>query len=350
MDVTENDNVPEIGAAMEIDNEIHDVTKDTTTNGDSVLASSSVITATISVSLHPLVILNVSEHWTRIRAQECASQNGSNFNNSQQQQQTKVFGALIGKQKGRNIEIMNSFELKLDIINNAPLVDMDFYRSKEAQFKQVFAEMEFLGWYTNGDAANKNDMLIHKQMVEINESCLFLKLNPLGRHTGLPIKIYESIIDMVAGAPTMLFVDVPYTLATEEAERIVLDHMARMTSTSHNGENVNSVVTEHLRVQHSAVKMLRDRIKLILDFVKDVKNKNIPANHEILREILNLCHRLPIISSDTFNEDFYIQCNDVALITYLGTLTKCSNSINQYANKFNILLDRPGTGRRMRLY
>ncbi|OTF76199.1 COP9 signalosome complex subunit 6-like protein [Euroglyphus maynei] len=348
MDVSENDNnvVTEVAAAMEIDGN-EDVNKDTN-NGETILVSSSTIAATISVSLHPLVILNVSEHWTRIRAQECV-QNGNNAQ-QQQQPQTKVFGALIGKQKGRNIEIMNSFELKSDIIDNAPVVDMDFYRSKEAQFKQVFAEMELLGWYTNGDSANKNDMIIHKQMVEINENCLCLKLNPLSRHTGLPIKIYESIIDMVACAPTMLFVEVPYTLATEEAERIVLDHMARMTSTSHNGENVNSVVTEHLRVQHSAVKMLRDRIKLILDFVKDVKNKNIPANHEILREILNLCHRLPLISSDTFNEDFYIQCNDVALITYLGTLTKCTNSINQYANKFNVLLDRTGRRSFLSLY
>ena len=35
---------------------------------------------------------------------------------------------------------------------------------------------------------------------------------------------------------TMLFVELPYTLATEEAERIGLDHMARM-STNESGES-----------------------------------------------------------------------------------------------------------------
>ena len=146
----------------------------------------------------------------------------------------------------------------------------------------------------------------------------------------------------------MLFVNIPYTLATEEAERIGLDHMARMTSTAHNGEGSNSVVTDHLRVQYNAVKMLRDRIRLVLDFIKDTKDKKIPVNHDILRDIFNLCHRLPIINSDGFNEDFYIQCNDVALLSYLGSLTKCSNTINQYVSKFNIMLDRQGIGRRMR--
>lgn len=30
----------------------------------------------ISLSLHPLVIMNISEHWTRIRAQEGSAQQG----------------------------------------------------------------------------------------------------------------------------------------------------------------------------------------------------------------------------------------------------------------------------------
>lgn len=42
------------------------------------------------------------------------------------------------------------------------------------------------------------------------------------------------------------------------------------------------------------------------------------------------------------------QCNDVGLMAYLGTITKTCNSMNQFINKFNILYDRQGIGRRMR--
>lgn len=43
----------------------------------------------------------------------------------------------------------------------------------------------------------------------------------------LPIQLFESVIDIVAGEATMLFVPLVYILATEEAERIGVDHVAR---------------------------------------------------------------------------------------------------------------------------
>jgi len=160
--------------------------------------------------------------------------------------------------------------------------------------------------------------------------------------------MYESVIDVVNGEATLLFVQLEYTLVTEEAERIGLDHMARLSSTQSSAESTNSVVAEHLRCQMNAVKMLRDRVRLIRDYVKDTQAKQIPWNHDILRDAFNLSHRLPVVSSDIFKDEFYNQCNDVALMTYLGMITKGSNSMNQFVNKFNVLYDRQGMGRRMR--
>ena len=73
---------------------------------------------------------------------------------------------------------------------------------------------------------------------------------PGASSTDLPVSLYESVIDMVnlqvetkfeqnnlsplfknrshcIKQARMLFVKLPYTLATEEAERIGLDHVAR---------------------------------------------------------------------------------------------------------------------------
>lgn len=44
-----------------------------------------------------------------------------------------VVGALIGKQRGRNLEIMNSFELVVHIIDNEFIVDKEYYNTKEDQ-------------------------------------------------------------------------------------------------------------------------------------------------------------------------------------------------------------------------
>ena len=46
-----------------------------------------------------------------------------------------VLGAIIGKQKGRNIEVMNSFELVFTYVDGHIVIDTDYYQVKEEQCK-----------------------------------------------------------------------------------------------------------------------------------------------------------------------------------------------------------------------
>lgn len=48
--------------------------------------------------------------------------------------------------------------------------------------KQVFSDMDFIGWYTTGDTPTSIDIKIHKQICDINESPLLLKLNPYDKN------------------------------------------------------------------------------------------------------------------------------------------------------------------------
>ncbi|XP_046639924.1 COP9 signalosome complex subunit 6-like [Daphnia pulicaria] len=305
-------------------------TEENNQNVNHVMASSGA-TGSISVLLHPLVVMNISEHWTRVRAQEGKAQ--------------QVIGALIGKQKGRSLEIMNSFELVFTVIENV-VIDRDYYNTKEEQFKQVFSDMDFLGWYTTGDSPNESDIHVHKQICEINESPVILKLNPFTRNADLPVTMYESVIDLVNGEATMLFVELTYTLATEEAERIGVDHVARMAS----GDSAeSSQVAEQLQAQHNAVKMLANRVRLILEYIRAMERGEVPKSHEVLREAKSLTHRLPVLNSEIFQEEYYTQYNDVLLQTYLASITKACHDLHQFVTKFNILCDRQGImGRRMR--
>ena len=83
--------------------------------------------ASLAVALHPLVIMNISEHWTRNKAQEGRP--------------VQVYGAIIGKQVGRDIEVMNSFELDYATIDGDVVIDRDYYAVKESQFKQVSMDL-----------------------------------------------------------------------------------------------------------------------------------------------------------------------------------------------------------------
>jgi len=283
----------------------------------------------VSVSLHPLVIMNISEHWTRFKVQHSCPK--------------KVFGAIIGKQKGRNIEVMNSFELDVTEIDGQMIVDRDYYNLKEEQFKQVFSDMDFLGWYSSGDFPTKVDADVHKQILDIYESPLFLQLNPGAKNSDIPLTMYESLYDIVKGEAKMLFVKLNYSLATEEAERIGLDHVARITSVAGDAESQVSKVSEHFLAQHSAIKMLASRVSLVLDYVKAVEAGELPHNHEILREAKALADRLPVVmeaataGTSRFDPEFYTQCNDVALMTLMGTIQKSCSDLNGFITKFNVM-------------
>ena len=116
-----------------------------------------------------------------------------------------MFGALIGKQNGRDIKLMNSFELALDhqlSTSEAMVIDIEYYKMKEEQFKQVFSDTDFLGWYSTGDQPTMLDINVQKQICNILESPLFLQLSPGKQNTtDLPVSLYESvsIMDMIGG-------------------------------------------------------------------------------------------------------------------------------------------------------
>lgn len=180
-----------------------------------LLATSSVLAGpatipSVTVSLHPLVIMNMSEHWTRIRAQEGSKQQGTHLLafyawslciHSMFFRTYIVIGALIGKQKGRNIEVMNSFELKFEFVEKDIIINQEYYTTKEEQCmvwyvhlrvitmyiyrfadKQVFSDLDFLGWYTTGDGPTEQDIKVHKQICIINECPILLQMNPQTRN------------------------------------------------------------------------------------------------------------------------------------------------------------------------
>ncbi len=53
-----------------------------------------------------------------------------------------MFGALLGKQEGRNVEITNSFEVKWTLAeDNRVLIEEAFFRAREAQCTLPFPSL-----------------------------------------------------------------------------------------------------------------------------------------------------------------------------------------------------------------
>lgn len=70
--------------------------------------------------------------------------------------------------------------------------------------------------------------------MEVNESPLYLLLDTAAcvkaTTKELPISIYESELHVINDQPTHLFVKLSYKIETGEAERIAVDHVAKVSS------------------------------------------------------------------------------------------------------------------------
>lgn len=290
-------------------------------------------TSGLSVSLHPLPILNISEHLTRRKLQTNT-------------QDPFVLGALLGTQNGREVEIVNTFELAVE--NNGESVDHSFLVSRRDQYKQVFPSLELIGWYTIALRPTSKHISLHEQFTKYCPSPLLLLLQPILTFASsadtnaqtLPFKAYEPSIEIKERVSRSVYIEVPYKVETGEAERIAVDWTAR-------GGGSGTSLDSHLQTQRSAVKMLHERILVLVKYVEDVISGQAPKDDAILRSLAALIASLPVTESKAFRREFNTEYEDVQLTAFLSSLTKSSNILNDLVDK-HLALTAPRDDRSLR--
>lgn len=97
----------------------------------------------------------------------------------------------------------------------------------------------------------------------------------------LPFKAFEPTIEIRERKSRSVFVEASYTVETGEAERIAVDWTAKGGEGGTTREytprcnvsgvsNPSSLVESHLQSQRAAVKMLHDRILVLVKYVTEV--------------------------------------------------------------------------------
>ncbi|KAF7306618.1 COP9 signalosome complex subunit 6 [Mycena indigotica] len=287
------------------------------TDEPSVVSSS---TATgLTLSLHPLPILNISEHLTRLKLQ---TNSPSPF----------VLGALLGTQNGREVEIVNTFELAVE--NGGEVVDHGFLVSRRDQYKQVFPSLEFIGWYTVAQRPTSRHIALHEQFTGYCSTPLLLTLQPAMslvassdvNAQNLPFKAYEPTIELRDRKSRSVFIEVPFSVETGEAERIAVDWTAR-------GGGSGTSLESHLHTQRAAVKMLHDRIMVLVRYVSELVAGRAHKDHATLRALSALIASLPATENLAFRQEFETEYEDVQLTAFLSSLTKSANILNDLVDK-----------------
>ncbi|KAK4939302.1 hypothetical protein LTR10_020391 [Elasticomyces elasticus] len=190
----------------------------------------------LTVSLHPLVLLTVSDQITR---------------QSVRKQKTPVAGALLGQQRGREITAEHAFPVELIHTSEGKWqFNEEWMEMRIQQYKDVHKApaLECVGWFTLCPESGPlpEQVPLQKQAVTFSgDSAILLALHPesitAGETTGgkLPISVYESVLEgdhpkdegsmQVDGQESsdIKFRHLPYTIDTDETEMIAIDYVAK---------------------------------------------------------------------------------------------------------------------------
>ena len=223
-----------------------------------------------SVFLHPLVILNVSDHWTR-----------SQMRCKGELKKERVVGALMGTQSGKNVTIRNSFAVPW--LQEAGRPDWNYLIEKMGWQKQVYENYEVLGWYSAGAFDLEEDMEIHRQLMALE---LMNEIDPLyfcidGYEDGsskstkvlqtLPVKIFQAEVKQKLGSDELrhVFNQAAFIIVTEESERIAVDEIAK--SSSVDNQSGSSGFNAHLKTLDHSLSHMIAHVDILLDYLRRIQ-------------------------------------------------------------------------------
>lgn len=277
------------------------------------------------LSIHPLVVLNIADHYNRF--------------SSQRSPLDKVRGVIIGNHCGKNgqeYELVNSFEMPIACDPGDGGLDAQFVLRKHYQYQQVFKNQEILAWYIVGSAVDESWTRLHAQLSQIADSSVFLivfdafALRGGDESQKLPITAYEH-----TPTSTPPFTQVAFRLQTEEAEHVAL---ASTTGPGSFGGVAASSIQPFLAGQTRALEMLHKRLATIKSFLLSVAEGKQELDRALLRRIQAVVCSLPIFDqSSPVQALLQLERDSSLLTTQLSLIFEGLTVLESAVSKHNAL-------------
>jgi COP9 signalosome complex subunit 6 len=358
------------------------------------LVTSKARDSSLSVQLHPLVLLTISDYITR---HTLRSQSGP------------VLGAVIGQQSGRNYTLEHAFECKTVEQNGQILLDSEWFRQRLEQYKDVHKApaLDLVALFVTGPVGGPQDAHLPaiKQVQQMTgmEGIMLLMFHGtlVDQLQGgkLPISLYETVQEQEG---ELKFRDLSFEVETGDAEMIGVDFVAKGSGTAtavtraesaqaaesskkekgkgkgkakekekskeEEDESLSVLSPEDdellasLTAKANAIKMLNQRINLIRTYLEELPESYLTdassttplpdtINHPLLRSINSLLSRIPLLapprpsqpSSSAEGENTTLQAagaherQDVHLTSLLAALSRSVAEAQSMGAKFSVL-------------
>ncbi|ABN66758.1 predicted protein [Scheffersomyces stipitis CBS 6054] len=278
-----------------------------------------------TVSVSPLVLLSVVDHFNRVAKDS----------------KKRVVGVILGDNSTDLIKVTNSYAIPFEEDEKNPSVwflDQNFIDSMGDMFKKINAKEKLIGWYHSGPKLRPSDLKINDVFKKYTSNPLLLIVDVQPREVGIPTDAYFAVDDIKndGSAAEKTFVHVPSLIEAEEAEEIGVEHLLRDIRDQAAG-NLSLRVTQ----TYQSLLGLHQKLKEIANYLDKVYQKKLPINHTILGKLQNVFNLLPNLSnsnlvggegvvdsqtpsqsSNPLSAAFTIKTNDELMIVYISTLVR----------------------------
>jgi 26S proteasome regulatory subunit N8 len=270
------------------------------------------------VVVHPLVLLSVVDHSTRL------------FKSGIKK---RVVGVLLGSWRSKGIlDVSNSFAVPFDEDDRDPkvwFVDHDYLENKYQMFKKVNAREKIVGWYHSGPKLHQNDIAINDLVRRYCSNSVLVIIDTEASNVGLPTEAYYSVEEVHDdGTPTSkTFEHVASEIGAEEAEEVGVEHLLRDIK-----DTVYGSLGERLTSQVLGLRGLHQHLTHVRDYLQQVLDGTLPVNHTIVYQLQDMFNLLPDVSNAGLVKSLSVKTNDQMLVVYLASLVRSVIALHNLIN------------------
>lgn len=282
-----------------------------------------------TVYIHPIVLLSISDHYTRLQ------HNKNNTNNSKVV--TQLFGILFGTCNNSPNNNNNNIAI-FDCIDVLYGYDEQLHNDIEL-YQTCLSNYNIVGYYTNN---NDNDNTHHYNIVQQlhnkkylnNDYIIKIQVNDLQQ------VIYDNSTDELSfnilshkladGSLTKL----NYTLQLDDTERIVC---LNNTLQSSNDNHTSQIINHYDTVQQS-VNTLSSKLRSILQYIQNTQqdsNKQLtPEDIDILNQLQSVTQQSLVNDKQSLDNGYYSNMCDLLSLQCISEMTQGMSHIYDVNDKF----------------
>ena len=217
---------------------------------------------------------------------------------------------------------------------------------RDAAVRRTRDDLRPLGWYRvvdDRDEANEEDLAIGDAFArdvmaraigewgdgeEAAAAPVFALVSARGGEgDALGVRWYERASDGLR--------EETFVVEMLEAERIVAEEVAKIAPEGRDSRSAR--FASSLESAATATTALRDRLAVVLEYLRAVKDGRAVLDRDVLREVAKAMVVLRTSSSEALREDFADEYENTLVLNYLAAMTKTTDGLSEAIDKFHIV-------------